>query len=89
MEHVDGQPIVARGQAPIPQDKALRLAIQIASAMEAAHAKGIVHRDLKPANILVTPDGTAKLLDFGLAKRSMEGSSPEELTATLDATRSE
>jgi TolB-like protein/predicted Ser/Thr protein kinase len=87
MEYVDGLPIVARGQAPIPQDKALRLAIQIASAMEAAHAKGIVHRDLKPANILVTADGIAKLLDFGLAKRSMESSSPEELTATLDATQ--
>ncbi|MEA2541259.1 MAG: eukaryotic-like serine/threonine-protein kinase, partial [Acidobacteriaceae bacterium] len=87
MEYVDGLPIVARGQASIPQDKALRLAIQIASAMEAAHAKGIVHRDLKPANILVTADGIAKLLDFGLAKRSMESSSPEELTATLDATQ--
>jgi serine/threonine protein kinase len=87
MEYVDGQPIVARGQAPVPQKKALRLAIQIASAMEAAHAKGIVHRDLKPANILVTTDGIAKLLDFGLAKRSMERSSPEELTATLDATQ--
>src|SRR6185437_5911228 len=84
MEYVDGLPIVARGQAPIPRDKALRLALQIASAMEAAHAKGIIHRDLKPANIFVTTDGIAKLLDFGLAKRSMEGSCPEELTATLD-----
>jgi eukaryotic-like serine/threonine-protein kinase len=87
MEYVDGLPIVARGQAPIPRDKALRLALQIASAMEAAHAKGIIHRDLKPANIFVTTDGIAKLLDFGLAKRSMEGSCPEELTATLDVTQ--
>jgi len=87
MEYVDGLPIVARGQEPIPQDKALRLATQVASAMEAAHAKGIVHRDLKPANILVTAGGIVKLLDFGLAKRSMESSSPKDATVTLDATQ--
>jgi TolB-like protein/Flp pilus assembly protein TadD len=84
---VDGLPIVARGQGAIPQDKALPLAMQIASAMEAAHTKGIVHRDLKPANILLTADGIVKLLDFGLAKRSIESSLPEEETATLDATQ--
>jgi eukaryotic-like serine/threonine-protein kinase len=87
MEFVDGLPIVSRGQEPIPQDKVLRLAMQIASAMEAAHTKGIIHRDLKPANILVTAGGFVKLLDFGLAKRSMESSSPADAIATLDATQ--
>ena len=52
----------------LPMDDALALAIQIASALEAAHEKGIIHRDLKPANIVVAPDGKVKVLDFGLAK---------------------
>jgi serine/threonine-protein kinase len=64
MEYIEGQPL----QCPLPAYKAVRLAIQIASALEAAHRRGIIHRDLKPANVMVTADGTAKLLDFGLAK---------------------
>ena len=55
-------------QGPIPLNEALPIAKQIAEALEAAHEQGIIHRDLKPANIKVTPDGTVKVLDFGLAK---------------------
>jgi serine/threonine-protein kinase len=69
MELVDGPTLADRiAQGPIPVDEALLLAKQIAEAVEAAHEQGIIHRDLKPANIKVRPDGTVKILDFGLAK---------------------
>ena len=69
MELVEGEDLAARiGRGPIPLDEALPVARQIAEALEAAHDAGIIHRDLKPANIKLRPDGTVKVLDFGLAK---------------------
>jgi Tol biopolymer transport system component len=75
LELVVGQTLAARLQrGPIPVSEALTIARQIADALDAAHEKGIVHRDLKPANIMVTPNGTVKVLDFGLAKFDLRGS---------------
>src|SRR5688572_5786288 len=69
MELVEGDDLserIARG--PVPLEDALPIAAQIAVGLEAAHEQGIIHRDLKPANVKVRPDGTVKVLDFGLAK---------------------
>jgi len=69
MELVEGPTLADRiAQGPVSVDEALSIAKQIAEALEAAHEQGIVHRDLKPANVKVRPDGTVKVLDFGLAK---------------------
>jgi eukaryotic-like serine/threonine-protein kinase len=69
LELIEGETLADRiKNGPIPVEEALKLTLQIAEALEAAHEKGVIHRDLKPANIKVTPDGKAKVLDFGLAK---------------------
>ena len=68
----DGAGQVQTLTGPLPIADTLRIAKQIAEAIEYAHDRGIIHRDLKPANIKVTPDGSVKILDFGLAKAMAE-----------------
>jgi len=86
MELVEGPTLADRiAQGPIPIDEALPIAKQIAEALEAAHEQGIIHRDLKPANIKVRPEGTVKVLDFGLA-RALEPTSSSGVDATASPT---
>jgi serine/threonine-protein kinase len=88
MELVDGPTLADRIQhGALPIDEVLDIARQIAAALEAAHEAGIVHRDLKPANIKIRPDGSVKVLDFGLAKVGAESavSTAESPTRTVFA----
>jgi eukaryotic-like serine/threonine-protein kinase len=69
LELIEGETLAERLKGgPLPVDESLKIAVDIAEALEEAHEKGVIHRDLKPGNIKITPEGKVKVLDFGLAK---------------------
>jgi serine/threonine-protein kinase len=82
MEYVEGEPL----KGPLPAEEVVKIAMQICSALQAAHEKGFIHRDLKPANILLTRSGV-KLLDFGLAKALAALPQPNDATLTEGLTQ--
>ena len=87
LELVEGTTLADRlARGPLPLMEALGIAHQVAEALEAAHEKGIIHRDLKPGNISITPDGIAKVLDFGLAKTLETERDAESQAPTISQT---
>jgi len=91
MEYIEGATLAERiKEGPIPLEEALAIARHVADALDAAHEKNIIHRDLKPGNIKIKPDGTVKVLDFGLAKiggTPTAGKAEDSPTLTLAATQ--
>ena len=93
LEYVEGETLASRlNQGPLPVDEALETCKSIAQALEAAHEKGVVHRDLKPGNVMLKPDGTVKVLDFGLARAMQDGTGSTSVrvdspTITADYTK--
>jgi serine/threonine protein kinase len=82
MELLEGQNLAQRLNSPLSPDRMLDIAIELADALDVAHAMGIIHRDIKPANIFITQRGQVKVLDFGLAKLTR----PEMEMETIGAT---